>query len=118
MRVFTYTPNAYKVAETYQNYSNGGPKQILNENDVVQFKNDTDRAFQSVQEVLVEHQNELYNLRTSLFALQAENKAAFKALAWIEHNYPEAMRALECTMKATVVLDKANGTSDEVMEAP
>lgn len=118
MNTFTYSPIAYKVSETYQNYSNGGTKQVLNDNDIVQFKNDTDTAFRNVQIVLQDHYNALTQLRLAADSLKLENQAAFQSLAWIKHHYPEVMHALDCTMKATVVLDKANNLGDEVMEAP
>ena len=118
MNTFTYSPTAYRVAETYQNYSNGGIKQVLNENDIVQFKSDTDNAFRQVQNVLQDHYNALTQLRFTIDSLRQQNQAAFKSLAWIEQHYPEAMHALDCTMKVHAVLDKANNLGDEVMESP
>lgn len=117
MNTFTYSPIAYKVAETYQNYNTGGTKQILVDNEVVQFKSDTDNAFRNAQVVLKDHHNALFQLRTELSLLKQTNQAAFQSLAWLEHHYPEAMHALDCTMKATVALDKANEV-EQVMEAP
>lgn len=113
-----YTPSAHKVADTYQNYTTGATQNILVPNDVVQFKSDTDRSFHAVQEVFIEHQNELSRLHRTVDALLHENRAAFRSIAWISHHYPEVMHALESTMKATVVLDKANNLGNEVMEAP
>lgn len=117
MNTFTYSPTAYKVAETYQNYNTGGAKQILVDNEIVQFKSDTDNAFRQVQNVLQDHYNALTQLRFTIDSLRRENQIAFQSLAWLEHHYPEAMHALDCTMKATVALDKANEV-EQVMEAP
>lgn len=118
MNIFTYSPTAYKVADSYQNYNTGGTKAVLCENDIVQFKNDTDNAFRGVQVVLLDYYNEMVKLSVALDSLKLENQAAFKALAWIEQHYPEAMHALDCTMKVHAVLDKANNLGDEVMESP
>lgn len=118
MRTFHYSPTTHKVADTYQNYSTGGTKQILVDSEVVQFKSDTDREFGKVMEVFNDHHNALFQLRTELSLLKQANQVAFQSLAWLEHHYPEAMHALDCTMKATVALDKANGLGGEVVEAP
>jgi hypothetical protein len=118
MRSFQYKPIAYKVADSYQNYNTGGTKAVLSENDIVQFKNDTDKAFHDVQDAIGEHLNELSVLRVAFTELQKESRAAFQSLAWIEHHYPEVMHALDCTMKVHAVLDKANQNGDEVMESP
>ena len=118
MNTFTYSPTAYKVADTYQNYNTGGTKAVLNDNDIVQFKNDTDKAFGQVQIVLQDHYNELFKLNVALDSIKQANKVAFESLAWIEHHYPEVMHALDSTMRATVVLDKANNLGSEVMGAP
>lgn len=118
MNMFSYNPIAYKVADSYQNYNTGGTKAVLSENDIVQFKNDTDNAFRSVQNVLQDHYNALTQFRLTIDSLRLENQAAFKSLAWIEQHYPEAMHALDCTMKVHAVLDKANNLGDDVMESP
>jgi hypothetical protein len=118
MNTFTYSPTAYKVADTYQNYNTGGTKAVLNDNDIVQFKNDTDKAFGQVQNVCNDHRNELFKLTGEFESLKKANRVAFESLAWIEHHYPEVMHALDSTMKVTVVLDKANNLGSEVMGAP
>ncbi len=118
MNTFTYSPTAYKVADTYQNYNTGGTKAVLNDNDIVQFKNDTDKAFRDVQIVLQDHYNELFKLNVALDSIKQANKVAFESLAWIEQHYPEVMHALDCTMKVHAVLDKANQSDDGAMQAP
>ena len=118
MNTFSYNPIAYKVADSYQNYNTGGTKAVLSENDIVQFKNDTDTAFRNVQIVLQDHYNEMFKLHVALDSLKQANKVAFESLAWIEQHYPEAMHALDCTMKVHAVLDKANNLGDDVMESP
>ena len=118
MNTFTYNPIAYKVADSYQNYNTGGTKAVLNDNDIVQFKNDTDKAFGQVQNVCNDHRNELFKLTGELESLKKANRVAFESLAWIEQHYPEAMHALDCTMKVHAVLDKANQSDDGAMQAP
>lgn len=118
MRTYHYSPTTYKVADTYQNYSNGGTQNILVPNEVIQFKSDTDREFGKVMEVFNDHHNELFKLNVELDSLKLANQAAFQSLAWIEQHYPEVMHALDCTMKVHAVLDKANQNGDEVMEFP
>lgn len=118
MRTYYYSPTTHKVADTYQNYSNGGTQNILVPNEVIQFKSDTDREFHKVQEVLNDHHNELFKLNVELDSLKMANKVAFESLAWIEQHYPEVMHALDCTMKVHAVLDKANQSDDGAMQAP
>jgi hypothetical protein len=115
---FSYNPIAFKVADTYQNYNTGGTRPILSDNDIVQFKNDTDKAFRDVQDAIYAHVNELNLLRDAFDDLVKQNSAAFQSLAWIEQHYPEAMHALDCTMKVHAVLDKANQSDDGAVQAP
>jgi hypothetical protein len=50
--------------------------------------------------------------------IRDENIALGRMLDWVNSHYPEAMYALECTMKVHAVLDKSNQPDDGVMQSP
>lgn len=118
---FNYYPKATKVAEPYTNYNHGGVKYILDEHGVVQFKNDTDEAFKHVASEMQRLEAEIHGMRVRTTQLYDENQALVSMMKWINSHYPEAIQALDSTMKVTAKLDEANDYGDitmETMEAP
>jgi hypothetical protein len=115
---FHYYPQATKVADPYQNYSTGGTKYVLDEHAIVQFKSDTDQAFRSVATQLQTLEAQIHQFKAEGKHIRDENIALKRMLDWVNFHYPEAIHALDTTMKVTVKLDEANDYGDAVMEAP
>lgn len=118
---FNYYPKVTSIADPYSNYNSGGVKYILNEPNVVQFKTDTDEAFRSVATEMQRLEAEIHGMRVRQTQLLEENHTLVTMMKWISQHFPEALQALDSTMKVTVKLDEANDYGDitmETMEAP
>jgi len=115
---FNYYPKVTNIADPYSNYNSGGVKYILNEPNVVQFKTDTDEAFRSVATQLQTLEAQIHQFKAEGKHIRDENIALKRMLDWVNFHYPEAIQALDSTMKVTVKLDEANDYGDAVMEAP
>lgn len=115
---FNYYPKATSIAEPYTSYNSGGIKYILNESNVAQFKNDTDEAFRNVASEMQRLEAEIHGMRVRQTQLLEENHTLVTMMKWINQHFPEALQALDSTMKVTVKLDEANDYGDAVMEAP
>jgi len=115
---FYYSPKISSIADPYSSYSSGGVKYIINEPNLVQFKQDTDEAFRSVASTLMDMETLLYQFKSEGTYIRDENIALRRMLDWVNSHYPEAIHALDCTMKVHAVLDKANQSDDGVMQSP
>lgn len=115
---FNYYPKVTQIADPYANYSSGGVKYILNEPNVIQFKTDTDEAFKTLASELLRIEAEIHGIRVKHTQVQEENYTLQLMLKWINSHYPEAIQALDSTMKVTVKLEEANDYGDITMEAP
>lgn len=115
---FNYYPVATKVADPYQNYTTGGTKYVLDEHAIVQFKSDTDQAFKNVASEMQRLEAEIHSQRLRTTQIYDENQALASMMKWINLHFPEAIQALDSTMKVTVKLDEANDYGDITMETP
>lgn len=118
MSTFYYAPQTTSVSDMYNHQTMYGKNMdVLDASRVAQFKRDTDNAFGAVQVALNYHTSKIQILQSQIGNIQDENLALRRMLVWVQSHYPEAMHALNCTMKVHAVLDKANQT-DDVMESP
>ena len=115
---FYYAPKVTHIADPYSSYNSGGTKFIVNEVNLVQFKQDTDEAFRSVASSLMDMETVLHQFKHEGRHIRDENIALKRMLDWVNAHYPEAIHALDCTMKVHAVLDKANQPDDGAMQAP
>ena len=115
---FNYYPKVTSIADPYSNYNSGGVKYILNEPNVVQFKTDTDEAFKNVATEMRRLETEIRGVRVNNTRVQEENDTLQLMFKWINLHFPEAIQALDSTMKVTVKLDEANDYGDITMETP
>jgi hypothetical protein len=115
---FYYAPRVTSVADPYSSYTSGGTKFIINEPNLVQFKQDTDEAFRSVATHLQTLATELHQFKIEGRHIKDENIALKRMLDWVNSHYPEVIHALDCTMKVHAVLDKSNQPDDGVMQSP
>jgi hypothetical protein len=117
MSLFYYSPQVTSVTDQYTNHS-GKFMEVVDNTRVGQFKRDTDRAFLDVNTTLEYHTSEIQKLRSKLEYVHDENIALKRMLDWVNSHYPEAMHALDCTMKVHAVLDKSNQPDDGEMQSP
>jgi hypothetical protein len=115
---FYYSPKVTSIADPYSSYNSDGTKFIVNEPNLVQFKQDTDEAFKSVATQLQTLEAQLHQFKAEGRYIRDENIALKRMLDWVNSHYPEAIHALDCTIKVHAVLDKANQPDDDVMESP
>lgn len=115
---FYYSPKVTSIADPYSSHNSGGVKFIINEPNLVQFKQDTDEAFRSVTIHLQTLEAQLHQFKAEGKHIRDENIALKRMLDWVNSHYPEAIHALDCTMKVHAVLDKANQPDDGVMQSP
>jgi hypothetical protein len=115
---FYYSPKVTSIADPYSSYNSDGTKFIVNEPNLVQFKHDTDEAFRNVASTLHKIEALLYQFKSEGAHIRDENIALRRMLEWVNSHYPEAIHALDCTIKVHAVLDKANQPDDDVMESP
>ena len=115
---FYYAPRVTSIADPYSSYNSGGTKFIVNEVNLVQFKQDTDEAFRSVATQLQTLEAQLHQFKAEGKHIRDENIALKRMLDWVNYHYPEAIHALDCTMKVHAVLDKSNQPDDGVMQSP
>lgn len=104
---FYYAPKVSSIADPYTNYNSGGVKFVINEPNLVQFKQDTDEAFRGVMTEISTLRAEIHTIQVKSRALNDENITLARILQWINSHYPEAIHALETTMKVTVKFDEA-----------
>ena len=114
---FNYSPQVTSVSEPYFTHS-GKTMDVLDNARVAQFKRDTDAAFETVAWELQNMKAILHQFKEEGRHIRDENIALGRMLDWVNSHYPEAMYALECTMKVHAVLDKANQPDDGVMQSP
>ncbi len=115
---FYYAPRVTHIADPYSSYNSGGTKFIINEPNLVQFKQDTDEAFRSVATQLQTLEAQIHQFKEEGTYIRDENIALRRMLDWVNSHYPEAIQALDSTMKVTVKLEEANDYGDITMEAP
>ena len=114
---FYYTPKVTSIADPYSSYNSGGTKFIVNEPNLVQFKQDTDEAFRSVATHLQTLTTELHQFKIEGRHIKDENIALRRMLDWVSSHYPEAIYAMDTTMRVAAKFDKAtDDTEDVVME--
>jgi hypothetical protein len=114
---FYYAPKVANIADPYSSYNSGGTKFIVNEPNLVQFKQDTDEAFRNVASTLHKIEAQLHQFKEEGRHIRDENIALRRMLDWVNSHYPEAIHALEATMKVVVKFDEAtDDTEDVVME--
>lgn len=54
----------------------------------------------------------LSTMQASLTKLESVNAALAATLNWVDHHYPEVMKALSDTVNVTIALDKSNADND------
>jgi len=91
---------------------------VLDNARVAQFKRDTDAAFTTVASELQRMESILHQFKEEGRYIRNENTALRRMLDWVSSHYPEAMHALDCTMKVHAVLDKSNQPDDGEMQSP
>jgi len=114
---FYYAPRVTHIADPYSSYNSGGTKFIINEPNLVQFKQDTDEAFRSVATQLQTLEAQIHQFKAEGKHIRDENIALKRMLDWINFHYPEAIHALDTTMRVTAKFDKVtDDTEDVIME--
>lgn len=114
---FYYAPKVANIADPYTNYNSGGIKYVINEPNLVQFKQDTDEAFRSVATQLQTLESLLYQFKSEGIHIKDENIALRRMLDWVISHYPEAIHALDTTMRVAAKFDEAtDDTEDVIME--
>ena len=66
---FYYSPKVNNIADPYTNYNSGGVKYVINEPNLVQFKQDTDEAFRGVM-------TEVSTLRAEIHTIQMKSSTS------------------------------------------
>lgn len=114
---FYYAPRVTHIADPYSSYNSGGTKFIINEPNLVQFKQDTDEAFRSVATQLQTLETQIHQFKEEGKYIRDENIALKRMLDWVNFHYPEAIHALDTTMRVTAKFDEAtDDTEDVIME--
>ena len=108
MSTFYYSPTVHSVTDTFTNYSTGGNKYVVNEQNLNQFKTDTDKAFKDVSASTMNLADKIYKLEASVAQVQAHNQQLLKSLNWVGANFPEAIEALVKTAKVAQKFDEAD----------
>jgi hypothetical protein len=108
MSSFYYSPTVHSVTDAFSNYSTGGNKYLVNEQNLNQFKSDTDKAFKDVSASTMNLSDKIYKLEASVAEVQAHNQQLLKSLNWIGANFPEAIEALIKTAKVAQKFDEAD----------
>lgn len=108
MSTFYYSPTVHSVTDAFTNYSTGGNKYVVNEQNLNQFKSDTDKAFKDVSAATMNLADKIYKLEASVAQVQAHNQQLLKSLNWVGANFPEAIEALVKTARVAQKFDEAD----------